>query len=130
MHLGVQHPVTTGDRVLRQARAGDIQRNALAGNRFIGWPVLRMQSAHAQLDAGRRQHEAILDANASGDERAGDNETGTGQGECPIDCKAWIQIGVALARPEREQRRPQRLDPGIAHRRHRQQRCRGERGLG
>ena len=53
MDVWMQHPVAARHGILGQAWPGDVQRHTLTGERFGGWPVLRVQPAHPQFQAGR-----------------------------------------------------------------------------
>ena len=71
--------------LLAETRAGDVQGAALSGTGALCLAILRVQAADPQLDALRREHQAVVHADFAGKQRAGDHEASALQGETAID---------------------------------------------
>ncbi len=107
----VQHPVAPFDRLLREPRADDVERDPLPRLGLAFGPVLGVQPAHPQIEAGRRQHEPVAGPDRARDQGAGHDHPRARQREGAIDREARIPRAVAAARTELRQRLPERLDP-------------------
>ena len=88
-------PVAALDVALLQPAAGEVERQALAGAALLRLAVLRMQAAHAHLQAARRDHQPVARRDRARHRGAGHHRADAGEREAAVDGEAEV---AALAR--------------------------------
>ena len=87
VQFGIERHVAASDRVFCYARAGEIERAALARMRRLGRAVLRMKRAHAREQAGWAELDPVADMDRARQHRPGRHDPDARQREDAIDRK-------------------------------------------
>ena len=90
-------PVAPVDVVLGEVLAGDVEGAALTGRTRVGFLVLGMDAAHPDAPAAGGEGQLIAHTHRAREHRAGDDQAGALEGECPVDGEAEIAVNVPLA---------------------------------